>query len=84
MTQRPTPATYVRVKRYYALGEGEDTRPCPLCGGAWRRGGDGFEFRCDPCRLLSERGAAFEGERLARIGLAMPATAPLRARRRRR
>lgn len=52
-----------RVPTYYYLyrvgGDSlaaEQERPCPGCGGDWRLAEplhDIFDFRCDPCRLLS-------------------------------
>ncbi len=47
---------YYYLHRYFGRGEAaERKRRCPGCGGEWllpRREGC-FEFRCEPCRLLS-------------------------------
>ncbi|MCC2672214.1 MAG: Zn-ribbon-containing protein [Armatimonadetes bacterium] len=48
---------YYYLHRYRMRRRAADaTQPCPACGGAWRlaeREHDRFDFRCDPCRLLS-------------------------------
>jgi predicted nucleic acid-binding Zn ribbon protein len=54
---------YHFLHRHHAQVEAESTRPCPSCGRSWARvadcgsrGLDRFEFRCEPCRLVSFRG----------------------------
>lgn len=53
---------------------GEAERVCPECGGRWKqksgegRGMDWFDFRCEPCRLVSHLASTTEDERHARIG----------------
>ena len=65
--------TYTHLFRHYALpGTEESTRPCPLCGGPWKVEGESFEFRCEPCRLISNSGPDTNEDEhaseLARIG----------------
>ncbi len=64
--------TYTHLFRHYALPDDDElTRPCPLCGGDWKVGGEAFEFRCEPCRLTSYAGCDTGGknaEEFARIG----------------
>ncbi|RYD20625.1 MAG: nucleic acid-binding protein [Verrucomicrobiaceae bacterium] len=71
--------TFYYLMRYWARSVGEEDRPCPGCGKAWRRPGDrtgkgfhDFDFSCDPCRLVSHVGKSVEGARLARIGEYVP------------
>ncbi|MGV3658528.1 MAG: DUF2310 family Zn-ribbon-containing protein [Prosthecobacter sp.] len=60
--------TYTYLFRHYSLpGDSELTRPCPLCGGAWKVE-EAVEFRCEPCRLTSSSAADLGEEELARIG----------------
>lgn len=48
---------YTTLFRHYALpGSMEAERPCPLCGKPWKVEGELFDFRCEPCRLVSEMG----------------------------
>lgn len=65
--------SYLEVYRYYNHKRNEERRPCPGCGGAWRRRVSGFglaafQFRCDRCRIVQLSGGSVETERLARIG----------------
>jgi predicted nucleic acid-binding Zn ribbon protein len=66
--------TYTHLFRHYALPDDkESNRLCPLCGGSWKVEGETFEFRCAPCRLISNLGPSTdEGEHaneLARVGV---------------
>jgi len=68
--------TFYFLARYYARTKGEDERLCPGCGSHWRTSAEGppdakfcrFQFKCDPCRLISNLGVSTDGARLARIG----------------
>ena len=67
--------TFYYLMRHWGHLEGESARPCPGCGQAWARpasvGGKGiawFDFRCDPCRLVSHMATSFDSEALAAIG----------------
>ncbi len=72
-TGRPT---YYYLLRYWGRPEGEGTRPCPGCGGAWANpdvradadGHAGWPFRCEPCRLVSDIGPALDEDGHADIG----------------
>ncbi len=55
----------------------ENERPCPGCGGKWRREQsnnsirDGifwFDFKCQSCRLVSHEATSFDNEKRAQIG----------------
>lgn len=68
-------ATYYYLLRHWGRELGETTRLCPGCGAAWAqrageesRGLAWFDFRCDPCRLVSHLAVSFESPELARIG----------------
>lgn len=68
--------TYYYLMRYWSRSKGEDHRPCPGCGKEWMavRKEDSsarfwlFDFKCDPCRLVSHLGDTPDGGRRARIG----------------
>lgn len=67
--------TYYYLMRYWGRrGAREFERKCPSCGGDWATdAGPGsefwdFQFRCEPCRLVSNAGDSEEDERHARIG----------------
>ncbi|MEM1054610.1 MAG: DUF2310 family Zn-ribbon-containing protein [Bacteroidota bacterium] len=67
--------TYMYLQRYYGRRTNEEARLCPGCGEAWYVGGDreggyleGFAFRCDACRLVSEMPSDTSDERHARLG----------------
>ena len=68
--------TYSYLMRYYGRRRGERRRPCPGCGRPWARrltdpkfqGLGGFDFRCDPCRLISRVAADDTNEQYAHIG----------------
>ena len=68
--------TYYFMHRYWGRSEGESERPCPVCGGQWHQteitnGSQPFHqfhFRCEPCRLVSNRGASLDDEPHAQIG----------------
>ncbi|MEM6326283.1 MAG: DUF2310 family Zn-ribbon-containing protein [Bacteroidota bacterium] len=67
--------TYVYLFRYWGRRTNEEARRCPGCGAAWYVGGDreegyleGFAFRCDACRLVSEMPSDTTDERHARLG----------------
>jgi len=72
-TQKPT---FYYLTRYWGRNDGEEMRPCPLCGGEWRvsdQNADStpfhkFQFKCDSCRLVSRIAVSTEDERHARIG----------------
>lgn len=71
-TQKPT---YFYLNRYWGRKKGEENRLCPGCGNSWRvsksPGEDKFhhfDFRCEPCRLVSHIAPNFENKRHARIG----------------
>lgn len=62
--------TYVYLPRYWGRRTDEEARRCRGCGEAWFVGGDrdegylqGFEFRCDACRLVSEMPSDTSDER---------------------
>ncbi len=77
-TGRPT---YYYLMRYWGRTKGEADRPCPLCGGSWKTAPDArpdkpfyaFDFRCEPCRLVSHIGDSYDNPRRARIGDFSPA-----------
>ena len=63
--------TYYYLMRYWARRRDERTRPCPSCGRGWARTAFGFidfEFRCDPCRLVSNAGPEPAPARRSAIG----------------
>ncbi len=68
--------TFYYLERYWGRPKGENQRPCPGCGAAWRteRPQESparfwhFEFKCDGCRLLSHEGVSTDGGRHTRIG----------------
>ncbi len=61
--------TFYFLLRYWGRPEGEENRPCPLCGKPWRTqhpiGHPGgfwdFAFQCQPCRLVSHLADGPEG-----------------------
>ena len=65
--------TYYFLMRYSAPKQGDDNRPCPGCGKAWRYPQPPdtpfhhWPFRCMHCRLVSTVGVDISS-RLARIG----------------
>jgi predicted nucleic acid-binding Zn ribbon protein len=65
--------TYYFLMRHYAAAGGEDDRPCPSCGRAWRRPQAEraplhyWRFRCEPCRLVSQIGVDIN-KRMAKVG----------------
>jgi predicted nucleic acid-binding Zn ribbon protein len=74
ITRKPT---YYYLIRFYGRRQGEDGRRCPLCGRRWAirntlgqtRRFDHFAFKCDRCRLVSNRACDNnDNKRLARIG----------------
>jgi predicted nucleic acid-binding Zn ribbon protein len=69
-TKKPT---FYYLSRYYGREEGEAERLCPGCGEPWATGVQhtrffDFEFRCEPCRLVSHQGVDTSDMRHARIG----------------
>lgn len=49
--------TYRYLFRHYGLLNGaEKNRVCPGCGHAWKVENEHFDFRCEPCRLISDIG----------------------------
>lgn len=57
---------YRYLFRHYALpGEAELNRACPGCGMDWRKENENHDFRCEPCRLISDTGVA-EDENVGR------------------
>lgn len=68
--------TYYYLMRYWGRARGEENRVCPGCGGAWSmeppaassRQFHHFDFKCDPCRLVSHVGCSVDGGRHFRIG----------------
>ncbi|HEX5085005.1 MAG TPA: DUF2310 family Zn-ribbon-containing protein [Blastocatellia bacterium] len=72
-TQKPT---YYYLTRYWGRNDGEEARPCPLCGGEWRVSDQNedlapfhkFQFKCDSCRLVSRIADSYDDERHVRIG----------------
>ncbi len=65
-TQKPV---YADIFRYHAFPfDREMARPCPLCGAAWKVEGERFDFRCEPCRIVSRAGTSEDGDDLAGIG----------------
>lgn len=83
--------TYYYLQRYYGRRKGERQRRCPDCGGRWARrrtakafvGLGGFDFRCDPCRLISCVAPDDTHEQHARIGEYRLTTSPGRLTKRR-
>ena len=82
-----TPAFYF-LMRYWGRAKGEADRLCPGCGGSWNcarpperaEGFWRFEFKCEPCRLVSHPGASTGSSRNTRIGeFHTPAKAPRRS-----
>jgi predicted nucleic acid-binding Zn ribbon protein len=69
---------YVYLLRHYGHDLGEDDRPCPGCGRAWRqeRAADDapsaglarFDFRCEPCRLVGHVAPSVDEHALAQVG----------------
>lgn len=59
--------TYYYLMRYWGR-PGDEDRPCPGCGGEWQtpvrdrstKGLDRFEFRCEPCRLVSHKASSLD------------------------
>lgn len=69
--------TYYYLMRYWGRRSGEKHRKCPSCGGSWRQNESQdnldapfytFDFKCDPCRLVSHISSANDDERHAVIG----------------
>lgn len=61
---------YTWLDRHYGAPEGDDDRPCPGCGGSWRiewadeedNEDEEAPFRCEPCRLASDRARSIDEE----------------------
>lgn len=68
--------TFYFLFRYWKRRESESSRVCPLCGRPWllerphasRKRGWRIQFKCDECRIVSDLGDVYDGERHARIG----------------
>lgn len=68
--------TYYYLQRHWGRREGEQTRPCPGCGGKWHtdkknQNDQGFylyHHQCKKCRLISNSAFADDDQRHARIG----------------
>ncbi|MFT7622097.1 MAG: putative nucleic acid-binding Zn ribbon protein [Myxococcota bacterium] len=67
--------TYYFLMRYWGREKGENQGRCPGCGEAWStpkpRGEKGlarFDFRCEPCRLVSGETVSLDDEAGAAIG----------------
>jgi predicted nucleic acid-binding Zn ribbon protein len=68
--------TYYYLFRYWGRPKGEADRLCPGCGKAWKvehpvglkKPFHHFDFRCDPCRLVSHQGDSTDGGWRVRIG----------------
>lgn len=68
--------TFYYLMRFWGRPKVEERRPCPGCGKEWKAerndGSPGrfrrFDFKCDPCRLVSHLGDSTDGRRYARIG----------------
>lgn len=68
--------TFYYLMRYWGRSKGEDRRACPGCGGEWKTGSKKespprfwyFDFKCDPCRMVSHLGVTTDGGRHTRIG----------------
>ncbi len=62
-------AVYTEIFRYFSFdAAAELKRPCPLCGAAWKVTDEHFDFRCEPCRIVSSLGSTRDEDDLARIG----------------
>lgn len=69
--------TYYFLHRYWGWENQnrERKRRCPSCGGKWlvksksKSGMGRFEFKCEPCRLVSEMCSSTENKRYAEIGI---------------
>lgn len=64
---------FVHLRRHYGAPEGDDDRPCPLCGKNWRVSEDsdsmeGLPLRCHPCRLVSRFAVCRDSEDWSRFG----------------
>jgi len=60
---------YTCLFRHYGFApDDEATRLCPLCGKAWRVRDELWDFRCEPCRLVSHLAPALDENGWARIG----------------
>ncbi len=67
--------TYYYLMKYWGHSiTDEIDRKCPGCGQAWKqsrkgqRGLDWFDYRCEPCRLVSHLAVSFDDARRASIG----------------
>ena len=66
--------TYYYLIRFWGRSKGEEHRSCPGCNRDWSRPHPSgrpfheFDFRCEPCRLVSHIGSVSHGARYARIG----------------
>lgn len=61
--------TYIDIFRHYSLpANEEDARKCPLCGAEWRVSDERFDFRCDPCRIVSHLAVTEDENDLSKIG----------------
>jgi predicted nucleic acid-binding Zn ribbon protein len=68
--------TFYYLMRYWGRPKGEEKRRCPGCGARWsiKRATKKperfleFDFRCEPCRLVSHLGVSTDGGRRTRIG----------------
>lgn len=67
---------YYYVMRYWGRRTGESTRVCPLCGENWNTADapvkdapfHQFDFRCEPCRLVSHIASSDDNQHHAHIG----------------
>lgn len=61
--------TYRYLFRHYALPQdAEENRACPGCGDSWKVSDEIFDFRCEPCRIVSNAGVAEDENDWASIG----------------
>lgn len=68
--------TFYYMQRYWGYTDGESTRPCPLCGADWQNSDrvqrhhpfHHFNFKCEPCRLVSHTGDSYDEPQKATIG----------------
>lgn len=73
--------TYYFLMRHWGRREGDEDRPCPGCGGQWRRTTPASQaeapwpavFQCAKCRLVSQVANSRNDERHASIGEWTPA-----------
>ena len=69
--------TYYFLKRYYGYEiKQEKKRKCPCCGKPWcqnvKDNAHLFDFKCNPCRLVSDFGVDGSSPRYAKIGDYIP------------